>query len=69
MSECYLYRAKRSDNGEWVEGYLIYDKFDRLYRIVIDLDYSTGTCIQSMMAPRIDASTIEKVGVNNEDKI
>ena len=60
MNDRYLFRAKRKDNREWVEGYLIYDKFDRLYRIVIDLDYSTGTCIQSMMAPRIDASTIEK---------
>lgn len=23
-----LYRAKRTDNGEWVEGYLIYAKKD-----------------------------------------
>lgn len=67
MNECYLYRAKRSDSGEWVEGYLIYDKFDRLYRIVIDLDYSSGTCICSSKSPRIDASTIErKVGGKNE---
>ena len=28
MSECYLYRAKRSDNGEWVEGYLIHARKD-----------------------------------------
>ena len=58
MNDRYLYRAKRTDNGEWVEGYLIYDKFDNQYRIVIDLDYSTGTCIQTMMAPRVGQSTI-----------
>ena len=42
MNDRYLYRAKRTDNGEWVEGYLVYDNFDHEYRIVIELDYSTG---------------------------
>ena len=28
MNNRYLYRAKRTDNGEWVEGYLIYAKKD-----------------------------------------
>ena len=28
MNNRYLYRAKRIDNGEWVEGYLIYAKKD-----------------------------------------
>lgn len=28
MNDRYLYRAKRTDNGEWVEGYLIYAKKD-----------------------------------------
>lgn len=58
MNDRYLYRAKRTDNGEWVEGYLVYDNFDHEYRIVIALDYSTGTCFQTMMAPRVDTSTI-----------
>lgn len=26
MNDRYLYRAKRTDNGEWVEGYLLYCK-------------------------------------------
>jgi uncharacterized phage protein (TIGR01671 family) len=28
MEDRYLFRAKRVDNGEWVEGYLIYAKKD-----------------------------------------
>ena len=28
MNDRYLYRAKRKDKGEWVEGYLIYAKKD-----------------------------------------
>ena len=58
MNDRYLYRAKRTDNWEWAEGYLVYDNFDHEYRIVSELDYSTGTCFQTMMAPRVDVSTI-----------
>lgn len=28
MNDRYLFKAKRFDNGEWVEGYLIYSKKD-----------------------------------------
>ena len=28
MNDRYLYRAKRTDNGEWVEGYLFDDGFE-----------------------------------------
>lgn len=28
MNDRYLYRAKRTDNGEWVEGHLITDEQD-----------------------------------------
>ena len=28
MNDRYLYRAKRCDTGEWVEGYLIYARKD-----------------------------------------
>lgn len=58
MEDRYLFKAKRLDNGEWVKGALVYDDMDRLYRIIIELDYSTGTCIQADKAPRVDASTI-----------
>lgn len=58
MEDRYLYRAKRIDNEEWVEGYLVYDGCDGLYRIVIDVDYSTGTYIHISNAPRIDRFTI-----------
>ena len=58
MNDRYLYRAKRTDNGEWVEGYLVYDNRDKLYRIIMDIQYSTGTCITTDNAPRVDSSTI-----------
>lgn len=32
MENRYLYRAKRIDNGEWVEGALVYDNADEMYR-------------------------------------
>ena len=58
MNNRYLYRAKRIDNGEWVEGYLIYDNTEGRYRIVIKLNYSTGTFIYAENAPRVDTNTI-----------
>lgn len=58
MNDRYLFSAKREDNGMWAEGYLIYDDRDHLYRIVIDVDYSTGTHIHTESAPRIDNHTI-----------
>ncbi len=53
-----LFRGKRIDNGEWVEGYLIHDKHDGLYRIVIKLEYSTGTYIVTGFAPRVNVETV-----------
>ena len=58
MEDRYLYKAKRVDNGEWVQGYLVYDNRDKLYRIIMDIQYSTGTCITTDNAPRVDSSTI-----------
>lgn len=58
MEDRYLFKAKRVDNGEWVKGALVYDDMDKLYRIIIEIDYSTGTCIQAGKAPRVDSSTI-----------
>ena len=58
MKDRYLFMAKRLDKGEWVKGDLVYDNMDKLYRIIIELDYSTGTCIRAGKAPRVDASTI-----------
>ena len=58
MEDRYLFKAKRLDNGEWVEGYLVYDNRDKLYRIIMDIQYSTGTCITTDNAPRVDSSTI-----------
>ena len=54
----YLYKAKRTDNGEWVKGALVYDNRDKLYRIITEIDYSTGTCLTTDNAPRVDKSTI-----------
>lgn len=58
MEDRYLFKAKRLDNGEWVKGALVYDDIDKLYRIITEIDYSTGTCITTDKAPRVDASTI-----------
>lgn len=58
MENRYLYRGKRIDNGEWVQGYLVYDNRDKLYRIIMEIQYSTGTCITTDNAPRVDSSTI-----------
>ena len=58
MEDRYLFKAKRTDNGEWVQGYLVYDNRDKLYRIIMDIQYSTGTCITTDNAPRVDSSTI-----------
>ena len=58
MNDRYLFKAKRVDNGEWVQGYLVYDNRDEMYRIIIEIHYSTGTCIIADNAPRVDASTI-----------
>lgn len=53
-----LFKAKRIDNGEWVEGMPVFDGTDEQWRIVMQLDYSTGTCIQTEYAPRVIAKTI-----------
>ena len=53
----YLFRAKRLDNEEWVEGFLVYDNNDELYRIITEIDYSTGTCVMTEKAPRIERFT------------
>ena len=58
MEDRYLFKAKRLDNEEWVQGYLVYDNRDELYRIIMEIQYSTGTCITTDNAPRVDSSTI-----------
>lgn len=58
MEDRYLFKAKRLDNEEWVQGYLVYDNRDKLYRIIMEIQYSTGTCITTDNAPRVDSSTI-----------
>ena len=58
MEDRYLFKAKRIDNEEWVQGYLVYDNRDELYRIIMEIQYSTGTCITTDNAPRVDSSTI-----------
>ena len=58
MEDRYLFKAKRIDNGEWVQGYLVYDNRDKLHRIIMEIQYSTGTCITTDNAPRVDSSTI-----------
>lgn len=58
MEDRYLFKAKRTDNREWVKGALVYDDRDKLYRIITEINYSTGTCLTTDNAPRVDKSTI-----------
>lgn len=58
MKDRYLFKAKRTDNGEWVKGALVYDDRDKLYRIITEINYSTGTFLTADNAPRVDVSTI-----------
>ena len=58
MKDRYLFKAKRTDNGEWVKVALVYDDRDKLYRIITEISYSTGTCLTADNAPRVDVSTI-----------
>lgn len=69
MEDRYLFKAKRLDNGEWVQGSLVYDNRDNMYRIITEIDYSTGTCITTDNAPRVDASTIcQCTGLKDKNK-
>ena len=54
----YLHKAKRSDYKQWIEGYLLFDEFDRQYRIIAQIRYSTGTHIHTDDDPRVDKNTI-----------
>lgn len=68
MEDRYLFKAKRLDNGEWVQGALVYDDRDRLYRIITEINYSTGTCLTTDNAPRVDLSTIcQCTGLKDEN--
>ena len=58
MEDRYLFKAKLLNNEEWVQGALVYDSKDELYRIITGIDYSTGTCVTTDNAPRVDTSTI-----------
>ena len=57
MEDRYLFKAQRLDSEEWVEGALVYDNKDELYRIITEIDYSTGTCVMTEKAPRIERFT------------
>lgn len=68
MEERYLFKVKRTDNGEWVKGALVYDGRDKLYRIITEINYSTGTCLTTDNAPRVDKSTIcQCTGLKDEN--
>lgn len=63
MNDRFLYRAKRTDNGEWVEGYLV--KKHGLFFIYSIIN--SDTCGQSNY--EVDESTICKcTGRRDEDR-
>lgn len=55
------FKARRSDTNEWVEGDLIHDPNDHSYRILMEIQYSTGTFITAEKCPRVCPSTITLV--------
>lgn len=57
MEDRNLFKAKRLDNEEWVEGALVYDNKDELYRIITEIDFSIETCVITDKAPRIERFT------------
>ena len=57
MEDRNLFKAKRLDNEEWVEGTLVYDNKDALYRIITEINCSAGTCVITDKAPRIERFT------------
>lgn len=66
MQDRYLCKAVRKDNGELIQGYLIFDEFDKEYRIIQQLEYSTGTSIVACNAPRVlEATVCRSTGVKD----
>ena len=57
MENRHLCKAKRTDYGEWIYGYLIYDVADSLHRVVTEREYSTGTSFIAI-ASRVCEDTI-----------
>lgn len=62
MNDRYLYRAKRTDNGEWVEGFyfcMTHPDGRHMHHFIIPLgaDLSFGTTIEKIQV-EIDPSTI-----------
>lgn len=51
-----------------MKGALVYDGRDKLYRIITEINYSTGTCLTTDNAPRVDKSTIcQCTGLKDEN--
>lgn len=62
MEDRYLYRAKRTDNGEWVEGFyfcMVHDDGRHIHHFImpLDADLSLGTPIEKIQV-EVDPSTI-----------
>lgn len=62
MSDRYLYKAKRTDNGEWVEGYyfcMVHTDGRHAHHFIIPLgaELSLGTPIEKIQV-EVDPSTI-----------
>ena len=57
MDNRYLYRAKRLDNGEWIEGALL-PLDDETYRIVISCLIGDNNNLLTVCAYEVDTSTI-----------
>lgn len=66
MNNKYLYRAKRIDNGEWIEGALL-PLDDGTHRIATSCLISDNNNLLTVCAYEVDESTINKLEERNND--
>lgn len=60
MDNKYLYRAKRLDNGKWIEGALL-PLDDKTYRIATSCLIGDNNNLLTVCAYEVDESTISKL--------
>lgn len=66
MDNKYLYRGRRIDNDEWVEGALL-PLDDGSYRIATSCLISGNNNLLAVCAYEVDESTISELEENNND--
>lgn len=66
MNNIGLYRAKRKDNGEWVEGYYVYNKLNDKHYIVIENERDDIPFSVRFMFYEVIPKTVDLIGRNTD---